>query len=352
MSLKRGSVLWVLVLCLVLVGTVDIQAQGNGTGPRSNPRWAATTIEDDGITSVKAQIAALQLKLDQALVTIAQLQTALAAEVSARQTADTTLQNSIAGIGGGVSQAALDAAIAAEAELRSAADATESAARAAGDSALQGSIDNEAAARASAVTALQGSVDALAPLKPLASYVSVDTGTIEDLAGPHVIFTGVNVHIRSGFPDSFVQNGRGNLIVGYNESAGYSPAERGGSHNIVVGPYHRYNFGVGFVTGYNSRLGGFGSSVSGGKSNIAGADFASVSGGSNNQAIGGASSVSGGDSNIAGGSNASVSAGLMNDATGDLSSVSGGFNNAATAQYSTVGGGKDLTNSTGFTFVP
>ena len=353
MRLKRGSVLGVLVLCLVLVGTVAIQAQGNSGNRGRSP---ANTLEtDDGITSVKAQIAALQLKLDQALASIAQLQSALAAEVSARQAADTTLQNSMGGVNGGVSQAALDAAIAAEAAARSDADMAESAARAGGDNALQGSIDNEAATRASAVTALQGSIDVLAPLKPLAplaDYVSVETGAIEDLAGPHVIFTGVNVHIRSGVPNSFWANGRGNLIVGYNESAGYSSAERGGSHNVVVGPYHRYNFGGGFAAGSNNRLGGDGASVSGGARNNADAVFASISGGSNNQATGGYSSVSGGDSNIASGSNAAVAAGFMNEATGDLSSVSGGYDNEAAAQYSTVGGGQNLTNSTGFTFVP
>ena len=184
------------------------------------------------------------------------------------------------------------------------------------------------------------------------SYVTISAGTIDDLPGPHVIFTGANVHIRNGSSDSFVPNGRGNLILGYNESGGASPAERGGSHNVVVGPYHRYNFGVGLVVGYNNRLGGLAASVAGGGNNNASADLSSVSGGSNNQATGIAASVSGGDSNTASGSNASVSAGVMNQAAGDLSSVSGGYNNAATAPYSTVGGGQNHTNATAFTFVP
>ena len=328
MSLKRENVLGVLILCMVLMGTVGIQAQGNGNGA-VNRRSSAMVETDDGATSVKAQIAALELKLDQALATIAQLQAA------------------IAGIGGGgVSQATLDAAIAAEAS-----------ARAAADTALQGSIDNEEAARTAAVAALQADVDTLEPLMslaPLASYVSVDTGTINDLAGPHVIFSGANVHIRNGhsWADSLTQNGKGNLILGYNESGGYSPAERNGSHTVVVGPYHRYNFGVGLVVGYNSRLGGDGASVSGGLSNNAGGEFSSVSGGSNNQATAMAASVSGGDNNTASGGNASVSAGQMNQASGDLSSVSGGTSNAATAVLSTVGGGANQTNSVGFTFVP
>ena len=348
MSLKRENVLGVLILCIALMGTVGIQAQGKGKAAakkqptatkalqaKGNANGAAkklllATVEtEDSATSVKVQIATLQLKLDQALAAISQLQAAMGGNG-----------------GSGVSQATLDAAIAAEASARAAADV-----------ALQGSIDNEGAVRTAAVATLQADVDELAPLTslaPLASYVSVDTGTINDLAGPHVIFSGANVHIRNGhsWADSFVQNGRGNLVLGYNESAGYSPAERNGSHNVVVGPYHRYNFGVGLVVGYNSRLGGDGASVSGGLSNNAGGEFASVSGGSNNQATAMAASVSGGDNNVASGGNASVSAGQMNQATGDLSSVSGGTNNAATAVLSTVGGGANQTNSVGFTFIP
>ena len=348
MSLKREHVLGVLILCMVLMGTAGIQAQGNGKAAAKKKTTATTSVQpkgkvtkaakkslvamvetEDSATSVKVQIATLQLKLDQALAAIAQLQSAMG------------------GIGaGGVSQATLDAAIAAEA-----------AARAGADTALQGSIDNEQAARTAAVATLQADVDTLEPLMdlaPLATYVSVNTDTINDLPGPHIIFSGANVHIRNGhsWADSLEQNGKGNLIVGYNESAGYSPAERSGSHNVVVGPYHRYNFGVGLVVGYNGRLGGDGASVSGGYSNTAGGEFSSVSGGSNNQATAMAASVSGGDSNTASAPNASVSAGQMNQATGDLSSVSGGTSNAATATLSTIGGGASKTNSVGFSFVP
>ena len=124
MSLKRGSVLGLFVLCLVLAGPTDIQAQGNGNGPRGNPnpRSAASLTLEDTNTAVKAQIAALHAELDQALATIAQLQTALNAEVSARQAGDTNLANIIGGIsGGGVTLATVEAAVAAEANLRAAA---------------------------------------------------------------------------------------------------------------------------------------------------------------------------------------------------------------------------------------
>ena len=83
-------------------------------------------------------------------------------------------------------------------------------------------------------TGASGSNGADSPLIP---YVTVDTGKINGLDGPHIIFgkegTGVNVHVRdgSGGTDGAV-NGLGNLIVGYNEDSGDT---RSGSHNLVVG---------------------------------------------------------------------------------------------------------------------
>ena len=317
MDLKRGSVLGGLLCGLVLLANTEAQAQGQG---------------------VPGRVAALEAQLDQALASIAQLKADLASEASARKAADEALEASI-GAAGGVTQAVLDAAIAGEAGERAAADAE-----------LDGRIDSEAAARA----AFDATMAPLLSLAPLGTYVSVSTGNLNGLAGPHVIFSGANVHIRSGHAsrDSFTENGRGNLIVGYNEPSGAADHERGGSHNLVVGPNHRYNFGVGFVFGHASRLGGDGASVSGGMANTAGGEFSTVSAGSNNMASGAFSSVSGGDSNIASGNTAAISAGQMNQATGDLSSVSGGFNNNASGVFSTVGGGSNLVNAIGFTFVP
>ena len=349
MSLKHGSVLAALGLCLVLVGTVDAQAQGN----RGNT--STTTLEPDGsgLSALRAFVTTLAAQVEQDKQKIAQLEAALNAEISARQAADVVLQNNINAIsGGGVTQAYVDAKVAeeagaraaadtAEATARGAADTAEASARSLADDALEGQIANEAAARAAAdaTFAPLSSVTALSALVPLAAHVTVAAGDINGLAGPHVIFSGANVHIRNGDAsgDSFVSNGLGNLIVGYNQSGGFVPEERGGSHNVVVGPYHRYNFGVGLVAGFANRLGGFG---------------ASVSGGSNNSAMGTFAAVSGGDNNTASGDTASVSAGQLNVASGVLSSVSGGFNNQATATASTVGGGNSNINATANSFVP
>jgi len=313
----RESAIGVVVLCLVLLGGVPSQAQAQG---------------------IPARVDALQAQLDQALATIAQLKTALKAEADARMAAGTTLQGNISALsGGGVTQAAVDAAVGAEA-----------AARAAADTQLQGNINTEATQRAA--------FDAtLAPVSALAPYVTVDTGTINDLAGPHVIFSGVNLHVRSGHPsgNSYTENGRGNLVVGYNEPSDSSfPAERGGSHNVVVGPNHRYNFGVGLIVGGSSRLGNDGASVSGGFMNTASGLFATAGAGLRNEASGDFASVSGGADNVAGANASAVSAGQLNQATGDLSSVSGGFNNVSSGAFSAVGGGSSLVNAIGFTFIP
>jgi len=335
----RESAIGLVVVCLVLLSGVSSQAQAQG---------------------IPARIDALQAQLDKALATITQLQSALKAEADARKAADATLQGNIDGMsGGGVSQAALDAAVGAEAAARAAADNAEAAARAAADGA-------EAAARAAADTLLQGNIDTeaaqraafdatLAPVSALAPYVTVDTGTLNDLAGPHVIFTGVNLHVRSGHPsgNSYTENGLGNLVIGYNEPSDSSfPAERGGSHNVVVGPNHRYNFGVGLIVGGSSRLGNDGASVSGGFMNTASGLFAAAGAGLRNEASGDFASVSGGADNVAGANASVVSAGQLNQATGDLSAVSGGFNNVASGVFSAVGGGSGLVNAVGFTFVP
>lgn len=331
----RVSVVGVLALCLVLLGAVPSLAQSQG---------------------LPARMAALQAQVDQALATIAKLQSALNAETEAREAADASLKSSIDVMsGGGVTQAALDAAVAAEAAARAAADTT-----------LQGNVDAEAAARAGADTTLQGNIDSeasarkafdntVAPVMALAPYVKVETGAINDLIGPHVIFTGVNLHIRSGDVEgnSYRQNGLGNLVVGYNEPSDSSfPAERGGSHNVVVGPNHRYNFGVGLIVGGSSRLGNDGASVSGGFMNTASGLFATAGAGLRNEASGDFASVSGGADNVASGNTGAVSAGQLNQATGDLSSVTGGFNNVSSGVFSTVGGGSGLVNAIGFTFVP
>ena len=165
-------------------------------------------------------------------------------------------------------------------------------------------------------------------MEEILQFVYVETEEINNLAGPHWIIEGANVHVRSGSgetsdgcpsipPDDNLcksLTGLGNLIVGYNgerpvRSHGNAIEVRKGSHNLVVGDQHTY-----------ASFGGF---VAGGSNLVFGAK-ASVLGGTSNRATGFASVISGGQGNVASGVRSSVSGGRLNIASGDSSSVSGG----------------------------
>ena len=193
-----------------------------------------------------------------------------------------------------------------------------------------------------AVSTLQTQLTALQQqlnrYRKLLQYVTIDSNEINGLAGPHVIFSGVNVHIRSGSgetADALSPLGLGNLIIGYNEENQFYTTPRTGSHNLVVGSEHGYPSYGGLVAGFRNDITGPASSVSGGTANTASGDFSSISGGATNTANGEISAVSGGQSNTASGIRSSVSGGRANTAGGDFSSVSGGYGNTAsgTASY-------------------
>ena len=164
-------------------------------------------------------------------------------------------------------------------------DITVNYAAAAGDAATLDGQDSSAFADASYVAALEARIAALEAL--LAGVTR---------AGDDITFSGSNVHIvsGSGATDGAV-NGRGNLIVGYNESRGATD-DRTGSHNIVVGSHHNYSSFGGLVAGRWNTISGDYASVSGGTESEASGSSSSVSGGHANMAIGTRSSVSGGPS--------------------------------------------------------
>ena len=145
------------------------------------------------------------------------------------------------------------------------------------------------------IAELQARVDTL---EDLTQFQFVVPGEINGLAGPHLIFEGVNVHIESGSgvtDDGGSPIGLGNLVVGYNEEPfGLGAGDRVGSHNLIVGPEHRYLSTGGFVAGVGNTISGLSASVSGGSNNVASGSSSSVSGGRNNRANGAQSSVSGG----------------------------------------------------------
>ena len=180
----------------------------------------------------------------------------------------------------------------------------------------------------------------------------------------HVI--GTNLHIENGLgatngnpgnplsdfaADSQV-NGKGNVIVGYNEMrAPVDPDVRTGSHNLIVGLQQNYSSIGGINVGHSNTISAPYASVSGGRGNTASGVYSSVSGGISNQAVGVASSVSGGATNEAIGAASSVSGGNFNRTFDIFCSVSGGFGNTARGLASSVSGGESLnqTNRGGWT---
>ena len=282
---------------------------------------------------------------------------------------------------------ALETAVANERNARLAADnalqaniSSEAAARAAADTTLQSNINAEAITRiaedgttlASAkaytdtkVAAGGGGGGALAFLQP---YISLDVNPINGVSGPHIIFSGANVHVRSGSgstDDSNTLTGLGNLIVGYDEQQ-TEAVSRTGSHNLIVGGQHSFTRHGGlaagaantldgvsaFATGVRNIASGLGASVAGGTNNAASGDFSSVTGGAGNFAGGDSSSISGGQGNMTTAVASSVSGGRGNLANGLDASVTGGDGNRAGGEAATVSGGQGNNATSPFQHVP
>jgi hypothetical protein len=298
------------------------------------------------------------------------LETAVANEHNARLAADNALQ----------------ANITLEAAARTAADTTlqsnvnaEAAARQAADTTLQSNVNAEAITRiagdgatlasAKAYTdtkvAAGGGGGALAFLQP---YISLDVNPINGVNGPHIIFSGANVHVRSGSGrtnDNNTLTGLGNLIVGYNEQQA-TAVSRTGSHNLIVGGEHSFTRHGGLAVGAGNTLDGV-SAFAAGVRNVARGDFSSVTGGAGNQALqiadtvsggtnntanAGSSSISGGQENMTVAVSSSVSGGRQNTASGPYASVTGGFTNTAAAEASSVAGGQGNVAFVPFQHVP
>jgi len=149
----------------------------------------------------------------------------------------------------------------------------------------EASLSSQLAAANSRLNALEkpvvggGSVDPV--LAELAKYVTVDTGVLNGVKGPHIIVTGVNLHLRSGHNatnDGGALSGLGNLIVGYNEeqssAALYNDGNNcmrslTGSHNIVTGVGNLFTSYGALVAGSNNCVTSPNSSILAGDTNEA-----------------------------------------------------------------------------------
>ncbi len=109
--------------------------------------------------------------------------------------------------------------------------------------------------------------------------------------GSTLVFNNMNVQITNGKGSTAAINGRGNLIVGYNESRGSD--SRKGSHNVVVGAKNDFSSFGGLVGGYNNSLSGRYSFIGGGHNNVASGDYSAITSGSKNKAKGKYSSING-----------------------------------------------------------
>jgi hypothetical protein len=190
---------------------------------------------------------------------------------------------------------------------------------------------------AARVAELEAQVEAMeaqfAAMEEWLQYVRVEPEEINGLRGPHVIFEGANLHVRSGqgqtrFPlcpgtCPETKGGLGNLVVGYNEGFPSQARLRFGMHNVVVGPEHQYMGTGGLVAGKRNSIWNSSTSVTGGIDNIARGSFSSVSGGHENLATGTAASVGGGRGNVASGHEASVSGGQDREALDEANWVAG-----------------------------
>jgi hypothetical protein len=222
----------------------------------------------------------------------------------------------------------------------------------------------------------------------LGPFVSLDPNPEIGVIGPNITFTGANIHIVSGSGstnDNGNPTGLGNLIIGYDEDPGnptegpggpgpvgpgeghpptfpLQPGDRSGSHNLVIGSWHRFTraaFG-GFVAGELNVIGGEGASVSGGGFNTANGRVSSVSGGGFNTASGLQAVVTGGSGNTASGFETSVLGGTQNtaDSNGFVgapivgATVVGGEGNTASGGDTVVLGGQNITDNNNNSIAP
>lgn len=178
------------------------------------------------------------------------------------------------------------------------------------------------------ITTLQGQVSMLssehtADASDISALQTLLTGFSRGTAGgnPLLTISGENVQINDGGGTEAVENGLGNLLIGYNEN----PGTQTGSNNLVLGDGQTFTSYGGIIAGQNNLLSGPFADVLG-DGNSATGNSASVTGGENNTA-------SGSGSSILGGNGVSVSASDQTAPTGVVGSVTGsvGFSLGANA---------------------
>lgn len=223
--------------------------------------------------------------------------------------------------------------------------------------------------------------DALA----LGPHIEVQSESVNDVAGPNIVFSGANLHLRSGSgtTDDNVSSGGtltglGNLIIGYNElptpnwetpdEDPIKPGYRSGSHNLVLGTKNSFYGSGGLVGGHSNAIydrhaailtgswstASGGNAVLGGFSNEADGWATAVVGGQGNRTVGGLSSILGGIGNdtpavvpppAQAATYATVVGGSGNEVTGFQSVAVGGFGNKVSGDQATTVWGWETDNT-------
>jgi hypothetical protein len=163
--------------------------------------------------------------------------------------------------------------------------------------------------------------------------------------GNDIVISGANLNLVNGAGSTQTANGRGNLIIGYNEARGGGADARNGSHNLVLGQQANYTSFGGIVGGYQNTIAGPFAHALTGNGNGALSFYTCIASGYSNNATGLYAAILGGQINVASGDKACISGGRYNTASGESSSVSGGQENTASGLYASVSGGLD--NSAG-----
>jgi len=170
----------------------------------------------------------------------------------------------------------------------------------------------------------------------LNEYMSVDVET------QTVLLSGANLQVVNGEGQSTSVNGRGNVIIGYNESD-TSTTMRGGSHNLVLGRMNQYASFGGLIHGFNNAMLNAEGAVIAGSNNVVSGVRSAVLGGDQNTASGNKVVAIGGEQNEAKGSVAIVLGGSANTADGTATTLAGGaLNQTLGTQTTVVGGGLNI----------
>jgi hypothetical protein len=205
----------------------------------------------------------------------------------------------------------------------------------------------------SIVSAQQATIDSLTAqlaaietnsLLDLGPYVRVDQSELNGVAGPHVIFDGVNVHVVSGSGETNgTPNGLGNLIVGYNEAPDVLlEGDRGGSHNLIMGREHKFLSNDSILHGWGSEARAHAVAIFAGDGTVSSSSYSAAIGGRNNIIDAGHGVTIGGFENRVSASYGVAVGGQNNVVTGMQATVTGGDSNTASGNYSSVSGGTEV----------